>query len=91
VTLYDDESITDVMYADAMRSVQAGDWVELVEMDVPNEVTATYRVDRGWLKVFISTSRMMQFNIGPTLQASEAEAEALRSIAVESAEAFLSR
>lgn len=60
-------------------------------MDVQPAVTATYRADRGWLKVFLSTDRMMEFRIGPTFQASGDHARALRSTVVEFAETFLSR
>ncbi len=68
VILYEDEYITEKHYKNDKKAIGEGNWVSQVNLDVPNVALATYRKDRGWLKVYISKTRMMEFQIGPTMQ-----------------------
>jgi len=89
VKLYEDEYTTEQHFKGDIKQIQEGKWITQVDLDIPHVVLATYRQDRGWLKVYISKKRMMEFQIGPTMQSSEEEQENLKSIAIIFAEAFI--
>lgn len=61
-----------------------------VDLDVPNVALATYRKDRGWLKVYKSKTRMMEFQIGPTMQTTEEAKENLKNDVLKFAKVFIS-
>lgn len=90
VTLNSDEFATEQNFKNDIKTIEEGDWVVNVDLDVPHQVIATYRQDRGWLKVYISKTRMLEFQIGPTMQATEEQAANLKQLAIAFAEVFMS-
>jgi len=91
INLYDDEYTTDSHYSSDLKSVENSNHVTEVSLNVSPAVIATYRQDRGWLKVYISNSRMIQFQIGPTMQMNDEEKSDLKKIAIKFAKAFLTQ